>query len=1219
MFLPPPKIDQRTYEDIVQETQELTEDYTDNKWRCLDKSDSGLALIRIFSRMATIVSDRLNRSPDRNLLAFLNLIGTQQAPPQPARVPLTFTLAGGSPVDAIVPAHTQVSAPAPEGETEEVIFETEQDLVVSGTQLQAMFVAEDRDYYSDRNHWIDPTIANQNPAFSAFKGDLPTEHYLYIYSEEIFSIPKLETITITIDTNSPTQFGELLDIWSYWEKTAWKPLTHIHTQANTTQFMITVTQLPKLMPFVQFNGQKAPCLRVSLKSQQRNQLAEAARNNLPEVTQIEISTSINQTHTPELCLFNNTPLDLSKDFYPFGTTPGRNDTFSIPLDNKLIKPGVAIEISPKLNHQPSYTDDINIIWEIGNGQNWQIIETSTAADKFRWSNDSSPIKFIEPTEPITSTTFQFPQSLINENLVDDHRENSYWLRARINNGIYGIRGREKKYVVYNDVTLVSRGISSGQTAIFVDSVDELEINDTIRIQSLADPTRQEEVRIINKIASEKKLILENNIRNQYEASSRILCKFIMVDKIPDTCDPPVVQSLTLTYKFLLRKPASYYAYNDFIYCEGSSLGFVRLTQAVKAGERILHLDDVSQLRLGELIKFDDNNPEKRQIELIDRDRHLVIFTTALNHDHRRAVRVIRCFHPLTPAINRNSALYLGFNQPFPNRPNTLYLQVEPPLPSEVAPNANRGEGDLNLQRIAWEYASPNGWQPLVVQDETQAFAEKGLIRFIGLTDFIPSSHFGKELYWLRARKKPSSIPFALLCLFKWALGFRRLHLFGLIRYLGWQISYSVDFSVDPRLRSVRTNTTWASQTITLENEILGSSNNEPQQVFSASQVPILWGQQLEVQEGKMPADEERQVIELQSGSEAISTITDETGQLVAVWVRWQEVPDFYSSQTKDRHYVIDRQTGKIQFGDGKAGMIPPRGRNNIRLTRYHTGGGIRGNQPAYKIAELKTTIPYIDSVINWEAATGGNEQESLERLKERSPQRLRHRDRAVTAQDFEDLTYQASIDVARVKVITPEMMVPNFNPLLEELWIEPEGNSSLAKITEVRSQSPKIEGNPIQVFTHEIRAGRVRVIIVPHSLERQPTPNLALLNRVHTYLQARFVPTMKLQVTGPNWQEIRIITEIVPVSLENADAVRVEVQRSLHNFLHPLTGGNQGVGWSFGRKPHLSDLYALLEAVPGVKYVRYLDIQPTDCQMDIRTLIYSGQHRVTLKLPGETD
>ena len=103
MFLPPPKIDQRTYEDIVQETQELTEDYTDNKWRCLDKSDSGLALIRIFSRMATIVSDRLNRSLDRNLLAFLNLIGTQQAPPQPARVPLTFTLAGGSPVDAIVP------------------------------------------------------------------------------------------------------------------------------------------------------------------------------------------------------------------------------------------------------------------------------------------------------------------------------------------------------------------------------------------------------------------------------------------------------------------------------------------------------------------------------------------------------------------------------------------------------------------------------------------------------------------------------------------------------------------------------------------------------------------------------------------------------------------------------------------------------------------------------------------------------------------------------------------------------------------------------------------------------------------------------------------------------------------------------------------------------------------------------------------------------------
>ena len=112
---------------------------------------------------------------------------------------------------------------------------------------------------------------------------------------------------------------------------------------------------------------------------------------------------------------------------------------------------------------------------------------------------------------------------------------------------------------------------------------------------------------------------------------------------------------------------------------------------------------------------------------------------------------------------------------------------------------------------------------------------------------------------------------------------------------------------------------------------------------------------------------------------------------------------------------------------------------------------------------------------------------------------------------------------------------------------------------------------------------------------------------------------MKLLVSGPKWQEVKVIAEIVPVSVESADAVRVAAIDRIHSFLHPLTGGDRGGGWSFGRKPHNSDLYAVLEAVPGVKYVRALNIQFADAAIDIQTLIYSGQHIVTLKLPGDTD
>ncbi|MFM6367393.1 MAG: hypothetical protein ACKPGN_04005, partial [Dolichospermum sp.] len=105
----PPKIDQRTYEQIVQETEAFVQEFTsslEQGWKAppLGQMDVGRALIRIFGRMVTKISDLLNQVPEKNFLAFLDLIGGQLQPPQPAKVPLTFYLAAASPVGAFVPA-----------------------------------------------------------------------------------------------------------------------------------------------------------------------------------------------------------------------------------------------------------------------------------------------------------------------------------------------------------------------------------------------------------------------------------------------------------------------------------------------------------------------------------------------------------------------------------------------------------------------------------------------------------------------------------------------------------------------------------------------------------------------------------------------------------------------------------------------------------------------------------------------------------------------------------------------------------------------------------------------------------------------------------------------------------------------------------------------------------------------------------------------------------
>ncbi len=295
---------------------------------------------------------------------------------------------------------------------------------------------------------------------------------------------------------------------------------------------------------------------------------------------------------------------------------------------------------------------------------------------------------------------------------------------------------------------------------------------------------------------------------------------------------------------------------------------------------------------------------------------------------------------------------------------------------------------------------------------------------------------------------------------------------------------------------------------------------------------------------------------------------DGGGEPDEIWVRWLAVTDFYASGPRDRHYTIDRLSGEIRFGNGRQGLIPPLGRNNIRLTQYRSGGGARGNRAADTIVELKSSAPYIENVINHEPATGGAEQEALDRVKERGPAGLRHRNRAVTAQDLVDLAYAAAPEIARVAAI-----VPAFDPY--QLWLDPGPT--------VRSTSSHAE----------VRAGQCGLVIVPYGRVACPTPDLHLIERVRRYVLERSSATTDLWVAGPEWVAVGVSTSIVPTSLALADVVVANIQTALNNYLHPLSGGAQGRGWAFGIVPHRSDFFGVLEGVAGVDHVRTLTLTLT--------------------------
>jgi predicted phage baseplate assembly protein len=200
---------------------------------------------------------------------------------------------------------------------------------------------------------------------------------------------------------------------------------------------------------------------------------------------------------------------------------------------------------------------------------------------------------------------------------------------------------------------------------------------------------------------------------------------------------------------------------------------------------------------------------------------------------------------------------------------------------------------------------------------------------------------------------------------------------------------------------------------------------------------------------------------------------------------------------------------------------------------------------------------------------------------ERAPRTIRHRDRAVTIEDYEDLAMLSTPEVARVKCVP-----------LYDLAVDRDATVRLP--------------------------GTVSVIVVPHSSDPKPLPDLELIEKVQRFLDDHRIPTANLIVVGPEYLKVNVLVEVAVTSLNVASRVELAVSSALRSFLHPLTGGLDGVGWDFGRQPYQSDVYALLEAIPGVDHIRTLQLNPiperAGAENTGRFLVFAGQIDTRLTL-----
>jgi len=401
--------------------------------------------------------------------------------------------------------------------------------------------------------------------------------------------------------------------------------------------------------------------------------------------------------------------------------------------------------------------------------------------------------------------------------------------------------------------------------------------------------------------------------------------------------------------------------------------------------------------------------------------------------------------------------------------------------------------------------------PITADDTTRALGESGVLSMSFALPPTRSTLFGKEnLTWLRlSPKSPSD---------EWL----------------------------PTLRGAYLNAVWASATETLTRELLGSSDGSPNLTVRLARPPVLRNT-LELRVREPLGEEERAALHSSDGNSVLSEVDGLPGD----WVLWTQVTDPDDQPATERVYALDEANGEIRFGDGRHGRIPPIGRDTIVAFRYcrtepgpEGGDNVPGNTVAARTAlNLVSPVETVESVIVADQAAGGAPSESDDRVLRFGFARLRHRNRAVTAHDIEDLALQSSPDIVQARAFA--------------------------------------------------RRGSIRLVVVMRG--KNPRPNAAQVRELRRLLLAAapmsLSATGALRIEGPAIRRLRIELVLRVETLDHAGALTDFVKKQLVLFFDTATGGVYKTGWPLGLNPSEGDIVLALIDAPFLESIERVDVR----------------------------
>ncbi len=1098
---PTAKLDKRNVQEIVDDLLARRPGYVP-EWLPQEKG-ADIALSWIMARYVYAVIQRLNQAPEKNKLAFLDLLGLALVPAQAARAPIVFQLAANG-ADAQAPANTQLAAPPPPGSKDQLIFETERTTGIAAAQLkQVVSFWPGRDQYLDHSSSF---LAGRS--FQLFRKPLliDTPHAIYLAHDTILALAGTAVVEVEFELTQ-TSSEQLSILWQYWDGKVWRAFKSALEACSEKEFKhadstvgftrnggkFTLETDCAQTEKTEVNGTKAFWIR--------GQLTETLPNRaqvLPLVESIQLSTVIQQelrgALTPvvkdtglsggptqirgtvtneagvklESVSVNFTdPLDLN--FHEEGDTTGaagpNAGEYQVSLETRE---NYEVRVAFQELEATTTLKNLGLNREVEANLKFNVV----GLDPEKAFADGTKLDLTKPfypfgQQPQPGSTFYF-------NSEEVFSKPGAWMKV---------------YVAKTAAPLDSFDISSANGAESRKLLQHLiaweywngrRWSTLFESSSFADA--KAEIIDFKKVPSDIVKTKVNDVEGLWMRARIVSGGYGFSTSVPSNAGGAVN-----TFTFVITQPPALAAFR---------IGYTWVSPREHA----------EQVRTYNDFQYQDRTYEAKWPGVT--------------------------FPPFRLVSDVTPAIYLGFDKKLPVDDIGVYFDIV------------EKKGETRGPALLWEYFDGSNWQELSFEDETRNLRLPGILSFIAAEDSAPLARFGTALQFIRGRLKEDGPP------------------------------------GEPTVNGIFPNSVWASQQRTLNDTPLGASSGLPNQVFRFTQIPVLAGQRIEVRElTGSRANVEWRILAMQITNGDANTIReledmlgregaqtdlvkgdlrlrrDKNKKVVEVWVYWKERANFFESNPEDRHYVMDHARGLVFFGDGVRGRIPPP-KVAILAKQHRSGGGLAGNVPARSIKQLLGPISGVQAVFNPRAAEGGADGETVERFSLRGPQTVRHRGRAISPSDYETLAREASPAVAVARAI------PTRNP-----------------------SGPKV-------------SGWVTLVIIPQSEEPLPWPSFGLRQQVLKYIEDRapadVVAANHIYLTGPDYLAIDVMATLAPKNAAEAGTVERRARLALEDFLHPLRGGPEHLGWDPGRDLYLSDVTAVLERVEGIDYVKELSLSVND-------------------------